>query len=147
MSKSNTFENDYMQLVFNNVAIAGLGDATGIRGSAVAGDLVISLHTADPGEAGTQLTSEAAYTGYARMPLARTAANFIVTDNAVRLAANLEFGACTASPGAPLTHFAIGTAASGAGKVLYKGTLTPTVTMAVGVVPRLTTAPNLVTED
>jgi hypothetical protein len=147
MSKSNTFENDLMLCIFNNANMALIGDATGIRGSTAVGNLYISLHTGDPGEAGNQATSEAAYTGYVRMALPRTAAAFNVVANAVNLVANLEFGACTASPGAALTHFAIGTDAAGAGKVLYKGTLTPNVTMAVGVVPRITTAANLVTED
>lgn len=147
MSKSNAFENDLMLCIFNNANMAGIGDATGLRGSTAAGSLYISLHTADPGEAGTQATSEAAYTGYVRLGLARTAANFNVTANAVNLVNNLEFGNCTAAPGVPLTHFAIGVDAAGAGKVLYKGTLTPNVTMAVGVVPRMTTAANLVVED
>ena len=147
MSKSNTFENDLLLCIFNNVNMGSIGDATGIRGSTTAGSLYIALHTADPGEAGTQSTSEAAYTGYARMGLARTAGNFNVSANAVNLVSNLDFGNCTANPGAALTHFSIGTDATGAGKVLYKGSLSPTVVMNVGVVPRMTTAPNLVTED
>ena len=48
MSKSNAFENDLLKHVFNNDAIALVGDATGLRGSTVAGDLYVSLHTADP---------------------------------------------------------------------------------------------------
>lgn len=147
MSKGNTFENDYMKLVFNNVAIANIGDASGLQPSAAAGSLYFSLHTADPGEAGDQTTSETAYTGYARKAVARTTGGFTVTNNGVALVANLDFDACTASPGAALTHFAIGTASSGTGKILYSGTLTPNITMAVGVIPRITTAANLVTED
>lgn len=147
MSKSNTFENDLLLSIFNNANMAGIGDATGIRGATTVGSLYIALHTADPGEAGNQSTSEAAYTGYARLGLARTSANFNVVANAVNLVNNLEFGACTANPGSPLSHFSIGTDATGTGKILYSGTLTPNVTVAVGVVPRLTTAANLVTED
>ena len=52
MSKSNTFENDLLQLLFNNVDIADIGDAAGIQNSATAGSLYLALHTADPGEAG-----------------------------------------------------------------------------------------------
>jgi len=147
MSKADTYENDYMKLVFNNVAIPLIGDAAGLLPSTAAGSLFLALHTADPGEAGNQSTSETAYTGYARIGVARSAAGFTVTANAINLVANADFGLCTALPGTALTHFSIGTAASGVGKVLYKGTLTPNVAVAVGVIPRITTAANLVTED
>lgn len=147
MSKSNTFENEILLHIFNNVAITNVGDAAGLLPSAAAGNLYFALHTADPDEAGNQSTNEAAYTGYARMALPRTSAAFNVSGSGVNLVSNLEFGACTANPGAPLTHFSIGVAASGATKILYSGTLSPTVTVAVGVIPRLTTAANMVTED
>ena len=146
MSKSNTFENDLMLLIFNNTNIADIGDATGLRGSSVAGSLYWSLHTADPGEAGTAITSETAYTGYARVAAARSGAGFTVTGNSVSPPANVDFGECTASPGAALTHFGIVNTSSGAGKLLYKGTLTPNITMAVGIIPRIK-ATSTITED
>jgi hypothetical protein len=147
MSKSNVWENEFLLLTFNNTNSAGIGDATGLRGSTVPGVFWFALHTADPGEAGTQTTSEAAYTGYTRMSVARSSAGFTVTANAVNLVANLDFPVCTASAGSPITHFSIGDDTSGAGKIRYKGTLTPNITMAVGVLPRITTAANLITED
>ncbi len=146
MSKGNTFENELLLHIFNNSDIALIGDATGLRGSTTAGSLYYSLHTADPGEAGTQTTSETAYTGYARVAGARSGAGFTVTGNSVSPAANVDFGECTASPGAALTHFAIGTASTSTGKVLYKGTLTPNITMAVGVIPRIKST-STITED
>lgn len=146
MSKSNTFENDLMLLLFNNTAIANIGDAGGILGSAAAGVLYWSLHTADPGEAGTAVTSETAYTGYARVSGARSGAAFTVTANSVSPVANVDFGECTASPGGPITHFGIVNTSSGAGKLLYSGTVTPNITMAAGVIPRLKTT-STVTED
>jgi hypothetical protein len=69
-----------------------------------------------------------------------------VTGNSVSPVANIDFGECTASPGGAITHFAIGTNSTGAGKLLYKGTVTPNITMAVGVIPRLKTT-STVTED
>ena len=146
MSKGNTFENDLCLLIFNNTNAANIGDATGLRGSTVAGSLYVSLHTADPGETGDQTTSETAYTGYARVALARSSAGFTVTANSVSPTANVDFGECTASPGAAITHFAVGTATSGTGKLLYSGTVTPNITMAVGVIPRLKTT-STITED
>jgi hypothetical protein len=143
MSKANTFENDWMKLIFQATAIANIADNAA---SAPLTNLYVSLHTADPGEAGDQTTSETGYTGYARIAVARTSGGFTVTANSVSPVAVVDFGECTASPGAALTHFGIGTASSGAGKLLYSGTLTPNVTMAVGVVPRVKTT-STITED
>ena len=146
MSKSNTFENDLMLLLFNNTAIADIGDAAGLRATTTAGSLWWSLHTADPGEAGTAITSETAYTGYVRIAGARSGAGFVVTANSVSPGANVDFGECTAAAGGPITHFGIVNTASGAGKLLYSGTVTPNITMAVGVIPRLKTT-STITED
>lgn len=146
MSKSNTFENDLLLNIFNNTAIADIGDAVGLRGSTTAGSLYWSLHTGDPGEAGTAITSEAAYTGYARVAAARSGAGFTVTSGSVSPPANVDFGECTASAGGPITHFGIVNTPSGAGKLLYKGTMTPNVTMAIGVLPRLKST-STITED
>lgn len=146
MSKSNTFENDLLLLLFNNTNIADIGDATGLRGSSAAGSLYWALHTADPGEAGSAITSEAAYTGYARVAAARSSGGFTVTGNSVSPPANVDFGECTASAGSPITHFSIVNTASGAGKILYSGTMTPNITMAVGVIPRIKTT-STITED
>jgi len=146
MSKSNTFENDLLLLLFNNTAIADIGDAAGLRATTTAGSLYYSLHTADPGEAGTAVTSETAYTGYARVAAARSGAGFTVTGNSVSPPANVDFGECTAAAGSPITHFGIVNTASGAGKLLYSGTMTPNITMSVGVVPRLKST-STITED
>ena len=146
MSKSNTFENDLMLLIFNNTAIANIGDAGGLLGSAGAGSLWWALYTATPDEAGTAVTNETAYTGYARVSAARSGAAFTVTANSVSPVANVDFGECTASPGGPITHFGIVNTSSGAGKLLYYGTVTPNITMAAGVVPRLKTT-STISED
>lgn len=143
MSKGNTFENDLLKLIFNATAIANIADnaATGPLTS-----LWVSLHTGDPGEAGSQTTSETAYTGYSRVSVGRTTTGWTVTAASVSPAANIDFGECTAVPGTAIQYFAVGTASTGAGKILYSGTVTPNITMATGVIPRLTTA-STVTED
>lgn len=146
MSKSNDFENALLLLLFNNTNIANIGDATGLRGSSTAGSLYWALHTADPGEAGSAVTSETAYTGYARVAAARSGAGFTVTGNSVSPPANVDFGECTASPGGAITHFSVVNTSSGAGTILYKGTMTPNVTMQVGTIPRIK-ATSTITED
>jgi len=146
MSKSNAYENALLLLVFNNTNIANVGDATGLRGSSTAGNLYYSLHTSDPGEAGSQTTNEISYTGYARVAGARSGAGFTVTANSVSPAATVTFGQMTAGAGGTVTHFGIGTDSSGAGTLLYSGTVTANIAVANGVTPQLTTA-SAITED
>jgi len=145
VSKSNVWENDLLLLLFNNTNSALHGDATGLRGSTTAGSYYISLHTADPGEAGDQTTSEIAYTSYARVAVARTSGGFTVTANAVAFAAAVAFPAGTGGSGTA-THFGIGCSSSGAGKLLYKGALSPSVVCGSGVTPQIN-AGTVVTED
>ena len=145
MSKSNTHENDYLKLIFNNVTMTLVGDAAGILASAAAGSLYFSLHTADPGEAGDQTTNEAAYTSYARVAVARSGAGFTVSTNTVALVANVTFPAGTGGTGTA-TNWGLGTSSSGAGKLLYKGAISPSIVCGNGVTPQLT-AGTVVTED
>lgn len=145
MSKSNAFETAFLSHVFENANIALVGDATGLRGSAIAGSLYFSLHTADPNEAGDQTTSEVAYTSYARVAVARSAAGWTVTGNAVAVDADVVFPAGTGGSGTA-THWGLGTDASGAGLLLYKGAISPSIVCGNGVTPRLA-AGTVVTED
>lgn len=143
MSKGNTWENDLLKLIFQATAIANIADNAA---SSPLTNLYVSLHTADPGEAGDQTTNEIAYTGYARVAVARTSGGWTVTNNSVSPAANIDFGEMTAGAGGTVTHFAVGTASSGAGKLLYSGTVTPNIAVANGVIPRLKTT-SAITED
>lgn len=142
MSKGDTFENDLLRLIFNATAIGNLADNAA---TSPLTQLFVSLHTADVGEAGNQTTNEVAYTGYARVGVNRNTGGWTVTANSVSPAANIDFGACTAGT-ATATHWAVGTASTGTGKVLYKGAISPTISISTGVTPRLTTA-TAVTED
>jgi len=142
MSKGNTWENDFVKLTFQAVAIANIADNAA---TAPLTNLFVSLHTADPGEAGSQTTSECAYTSYARVAVARTSGGWTVTNNSVSPAANIDFPQATGGS-ETATHFAVGTASTGAGKLLYSGTVTPSIAISNGVTPRLTTS-SAITED
>jgi hypothetical protein len=135
MSKGNTFETDLLTLIFNNTDAALIGDATGLRGSSTAGSLYVSLHTGDPGEAGTQTTSECAYGSYARVAVARTVGGWTVSGNAVTNAALVQFPQCS-SGSETATHFAIGTASTSTGKILYKGALSASLAISSGIQPQ-----------
>lgn len=145
MSKSNTHENDYLKLIFNNTTMSLVGDATGIVGSTSAGSLYFSLHTSDPGEAGDQTTNEIAYTSYDRVAVARSGSGFTVSTNTVALVADVGFPAGTGGSGTA-THWGLGASSSGAGKLLYKGAISPNIVCGNGVTPSLT-AGTVVTED
>jgi hypothetical protein len=145
MSKSNAFETALLGLIFENAAIANVGDAGGLRATATAGNLYFSLHTSDPGEAGDQTTNEIAYTSYARKEVARSSAGWTVTGNAAAVDANVTFPAGTGGSGTA-THWGLGTLSSGAGLLMYKGAISPTIVCGSGVTPQLT-AGNVVTED
>lgn len=142
MSKGNTFENDWLKLIFNATAIADLAENDS---SSPATNLYVSLHTADPGEAGDQTTSEATYTSYARVAVARTTGGWTVTANSVSPFADITFPACTGGTNT-ITHLAVGVASSGAGKLLYSGTVSPNISVTTGVTPIITTA-TTITED
>lgn len=135
MSATNAFETALLALIYNNTNAANIGDATGLRGSTAAGSFYVSLHTADPGEAGTQSTSETAYTGYARLAVARSGAGWTVSGASVSNAAVLTWGTCTAAPGANITHYGVGTDVSGAGNLLFSGPLGAPYTPAVSNAP------------
>jgi hypothetical protein len=142
MSKGNTFESDLVKLIFQATAIANIADNAS---SSPLTSLYAGLHTADPGEAGSQTTSECAYTSYARVAVTRSSGGFTVTNNSVSPAASITFPAATGGS-ETATYFSIGTASSGAGKLLYSGAVSPTIAIASGVQPILTTA-TAISED
>jgi len=142
MSKGDTFENDWLKLIFNATAIANIADNAA---TSPLTNLYVALHTADPGETGTQSTNECAYTSYARVAVARTSGGWTVTANSVSPAANIDFPTATGGT-ETATHWSVGVASSGATKILYKGTISPNISISSGVTPRLTTA-SAVTED
>lgn len=146
MSKGNTFENDLLQLIFNNVDIADIGDAAGLQNSAVAGSLYVALHTGDPGEAGTGTTNECAYGSYARVAVARSGAGWTVAGNSVSNAALIQFPECSAGS-ETITHVSITVASSGASKILYKGALTASRSVSSGIQPQFAIGALTVTED
>lgn len=133
---SDALENSFLLLFFNGTAWANVADNAA---SSPITNWQLSLHTASPGDAGSQTTSEIAYTSYARKAVARTSGGFTVSANQATLTANQDFVAGTGGSGTA-THFGLGTASSGAGILEMYGTVTPNIVTGNGVTPRLTTA-------
>jgi hypothetical protein len=146
MTKSNSWENGLLLLLLNNTAFAGVGDVSGLQPSGTAGSLYVSLHTGDPGEAGAQNTSEAAYTSYARVAVVRSGSGWTVSGNAASNAAAITFPQCTGGS-ATVTHFGVGTASSGAGVLLYKGALSASLAVSSGITPEFAIGDLDITED
>lgn len=136
MSKSNTTENDFMLYTFNGTAISWDGNT----------NLYVALHTADPGEAGNQTTSEATYTSYARVTVARTGGGFTVSGNQASNTALIQFPQCTGGTNT-ITHVSVGTATSGAGQILYSGALTSSLSVSSGIQPQFSVGALVITED
>jgi hypothetical protein len=136
MSLGNSLENSLLLLLLNATAITNVADNAA---SSPLTNTYLTLHTADPGEAGDQTTSEIAYTSYARKANARTSGGWSVSANVASLAALTSFVAGTGGSGTA-SYFGVGTASSGAGVLWGSGAISPTIVTGNGITPQLTTA-------
>lgn len=143
MSKGNTFEADLLKLIFQGVDIANIADDAA---SSPITNLYVSLHTADPGEGGNQTTNEISYTPYARIAVARSTGGWAINGSVITPVNHIDFAQMASGSGGTVTHFGIGTASSGAGKLLYKGPVTPNLVIANGDTPRIKNTTEI-TED
>ena len=132
--KGTIFDSDLLKLIFNGVAIANIADNAS---SAPLTNLYLSLHTADPGAGGGQTTSEAVYGGYARMAVPRTSSGFTVSGASATLTLAVIFPTAT-SGSETETWTAVGTSSTGIGKILYRGPITPPLSVTSGIAPQLT---------
>jgi hypothetical protein len=140
MSISDATENNILKLIYNATAWANVADNAASTPQTNVG---VSLHTADPGDVGNASTTEAAYTSYTRVNVARTTGGWTVTANSVSPVAAINFPAGTGGSGTA-THFATAksnaTPPTGAQEIYWSGTVTPNIVMGSGVTPQLTTA-------
>ena len=135
MSMSNALETGLLELILKNADLAGIGDAGGLLGSVVPGDLYLSLHTGNPDEGGDQTTNETVYTNYVRIPIARSGAGWTVVGNTGSNAALAQFDQCGAT-GATITHVGVGTDLAGAGILLFSGQLSSPLAVANLIQPQ-----------
>jgi hypothetical protein len=136
MSKGNTTENDVLEHLFKATALSWAAN----------GSVYIALHTGDPGEAGSQTTSECAFGSYARVAVARTGVGWTVSGNSSTNAATIAFPECT-SGSETVTYVSIGTASSGAGQIIYSGALSASRSVSSGITLQFNASGLTVTED
>lgn len=104
---------------------------SGLQASTTPGSLYVGLHTADVGESGNQLTNEISYTGtpnYIRQAIARAsgAGGFFRAAGLINNQSIITFPAMSGGTGGLASHWSIGTAQTGSGRVLIYGAFTGT---------------------
>jgi hypothetical protein len=136
MAKGNTTSNDVLLKIFQATEFSWDSNT----------DLFLALHTADPGAGGSQTTSEATYTSYARVTVARTAGGWDVVGQTASNDDLLQFPQCTGGSNT-ITHVSIGTSVSGAGQILYSGALNASLGVSNLIQPQFAANALTVTES
>jgi len=124
MSFSNTAETAINTYIFVGTNVSWDGNT----------DLWLALHTADPTDTGSAVTSEATYGSYARVTMTR-ASDFTVSGATVENANLEQFPTCTSGSNI-ITHASIVTTASGAGTIIASGILNSSVSVSTGIQPQ-----------
>lgn len=134
MSKTAFWSQNLLHMMFDHIGF-GLLTTLDITLGGSPGNFYISLHTADPGVSGDQSTNETTYGGYARVLVGRADPNWEIGGatfgQLVENSNPIAFNECI-SGSSTVTHFGIGTAATGAGTLLYRGTLTSPTPIGFG---------------
>lgn len=142
MSKSNVLEFELLECVFNGAAITNICSTGGTT------SLWVSLHTADPGEAGST-ANEGGYAQYARTQTDRSTASngWSATSNAttdpasVSPVGDISFPQETATSTGTFTHAGVWPSSNATSTaMLYSGTISPNINFGQNVTPILTTA-------
>ena len=135
MSKSNQTENDVLAAFLKGVLPAWIANP----------NVYVALHTADPGEAGNQSTSEATYTNYARQTMVR-ASDWTDGGSTFTNANLVQFPQCGVT-GNTITHVSIGELTSDAGQIFYSGALNSPLDVANLIQPQFAAGALSITED
>jgi hypothetical protein len=143
MAIGGTTETAILVLIFNATAWANYADNAA---SSPQTNVGVALHTADPGTAGTQSTSEVGYTSYTRVNVARTSGGWTVSGTgpaSCSPVSNISFPAGSGGSGT-VTNFSTGKSnaspPTGGQAILWSGTVTPNIVTGNGITPVLTTA-------
>ena len=131
---TNRFANQILKLLLAGQEIPGFAVPAG------AGNLTqlwVGLHTSDPGAGGTQETAECNYTGYARVAINRNSLAWTFSESSASASpvARIEFPEVRGGNQQEATYLSFGTSRTGAGLLLLRGKLEPSVTCKLGVTP------------
>lgn len=137
MSMANLAEEALLDLLFLNIDFANIGNAGGLRGSTLAGQFFVALHTQDPGETGNaQTTYETTLGGIIRVGINRAAGagGFVRSGSTISNVSQVTFAEVTSGT-ETITHYSIGMASAGAGQILYRAQLIAPRTFSTGFTP------------
>ena len=135
-AKSNYLEGGLVGLIFNGTTIANLAGAS----TAPSTSLVLALHTANPGETGTQNTNECAYTSYARLKTGRNSSEWTVTTAGVASPTTILSWPQATGGSETATHISISLSTASTTSILYYGALNPNITISNGIIPQVTSS-------
>lgn len=136
MSKSNTSENATLDANLRAVDPSYRANAS----------RYIALHTADPGDAGTAVTSECAFGSYARVAVTAATGFTAASGGSSSNTGVISFPECT-SGSELVTYCSIVDTASGAGTIIYSGALTASRTISSGITGQFAIGGLVITED
>lgn len=134
MPKGNSTSANILKIIYQAVAWAKIAQN---NGTTPATGIVVALHKGAVTATGTQATNVANYTNYVNRTINRNATGWPVTNQTVNPGANIDFAEAGTTTGQVISYFSVG---YGTGIILHCGTVTPNITIAAGVIPRLTTA-------
>jgi hypothetical protein len=123
-----------LSLIFENSNYANVGDATGLRGSSTAGVFYVSLSTGTLTDTSVQNTTEATYTTYARVSVARSTAGWTVASGVADNDAAITFPICS-SGSSTVTYFGIGSDSTSTGNLFMWGALSASLAITAGITP------------
>lgn len=125
--KSGGLNNQVLQLVFYGSTPAWLLNAR----------VWVALHTGNLTDASSQTTSEATYTGYARVGVLKDTSHWTLNTGTQKVSNTLivQFPTCSGGSNT-ITYVSLGSDATGAGQVYYWGALDTSVSVTTGKTPR-----------
>ncbi len=135
MSKSNTTEQDTLKSLLQGSDPSWRANPT----------LYLALHTADPGEAGNQSTSEATYGGYARVEIVKST-GWTDGGSTFTNATLLQFPQCSGGSNT-LTYVSVGVTASSNSQIIYSGALNSSLSVSNLIQPQFSIGSLSITED
>lgn len=144
--KGNNNSIGFLSIIFQATVSADYTNLVANSSSSPLTSLYVSLHTANPGATGSQTTSEAAYTSYARVAVARTSGGWSISSETISNVAAVTFPTATGGSETE-TYVGIGTAASGTGILLWFGALTASLAVSNGITPSFAIGALTVTES
>ena len=144
--KGNNNSIGFLELLFQATISANYATLALNATSSPATNLYVSLHTANPGATGNQTTSEAAYTSYARVAVARSNSGWSISGETISNVAAVIFPTATGGSETE-TYVGVGLTSSGSGVLLGYGSLASGLAVSTGITPTFAIGQLAITES